>query len=75
MDRRQFLKSTAMLPAAAAVSGMPRFASADTAAAGDWRVFEVTTEAKVLEPVGVTRVWLPVPLARDTDYQKNPRLH
>lgn len=71
MDRRKFLKATAMLPAAAAVSGMPRFASADMGAAGDWRVFEVTTEARVLEPAGVTRVWLPVPLARDTDYQKN----
>lgn len=70
MDRRQFLKTT-MIPAAAAVAGLPRFASADVSAAGDWRVFEVTTEVKVLKPAGVTRVWLPVPLARDTDYQKS----
>lgn len=71
MDRRQFIKITAMLPAAAAVSGLPRFASAAMAAASDWRVFEITTQVEVLKPAGATRIWLPVPLTRDTDYQKN----
>jgi transglutaminase-like putative cysteine protease len=70
MDRRQFLK-TSMLPAAAAISGLPRFASADMNTARDWRVFEVTTQVAVLKPAGATRVWLPVPLTMDTDYQKN----
>jgi transglutaminase-like putative cysteine protease len=34
-----------------------------------WRTFEVTTRVKVNDPVGVTRVWLPVP-SIDTDWQR-----
>lgn len=68
MDRRHFLKSGAALPTAIAVSTLPRLAFADTASG--WRVFEVTTSVEVLKPQGTTRVWLPVPLVSDTDYQK-----
>ena len=68
MDRRTFLKTGAALPTAVAASGLPRFAFADVPA--KWRVFEVTTSVEVLKPQGVTRVWLPVPLVDDTDYQK-----
>lgn len=73
MNRRNFIKTTTLLPAAAAaVSVLPQFSIAAFAAPGDkWRVFEVTTEVGVLKPAGVTRVWLPLPLAGDTDYQKN----
>lgn len=74
MDRRAFIKTTAMLPAAAAVSAMPQLAasaSANAAPGERWRVFEVTTQVEVLKPAGVTRVWLPLPLLVDTDYQKN----
>ena len=67
MDRRAFIKTSVAMPAAMAVSGYPRFA----AASGPWRVFEVTTQAEVLKPAGVTRVWLPVPLTADTVYQKS----
>jgi transglutaminase-like putative cysteine protease len=70
MDRRTFLKTGAAVPAAA-LSGVPRFAFADAAGGGQWRVFEVTTQAEILKPSGVTRVWLPVPLPADTGYQKN----
>jgi transglutaminase-like putative cysteine protease len=66
MDRREFIKTTVALPAAA---GLPRIAAASTP--GPWRVFEVTTAAEVLIPAGVTRVWLPVPLTVDTPYQKS----
>ncbi len=69
MDRRAFLKSGAMVPAAAALSALPRTAAASTP--GPWRVFEVTTTAEILKPAGVTRVWLPVPLTADTSYQKS----
>ncbi|MBS1217543.1 MAG: hypothetical protein H6R21_676 [Proteobacteria bacterium] len=70
MDRRQFIKAGAALPAAAAVSGFPNFAIAKTTADSPWRVYEVTTQVELLKPAGVTRVWLPVPLTVDTDYQK-----
>ena len=68
MDRREFLKSGTAVPAAAALYGLPGLAVG--AAASHWRVFEVTAEIEVLQPAGVTRVWLPVPLTADTDYQK-----
>lgn len=71
MDRRQFIKAGTLLPAAAAVSGWPGFAAAKTTADSPWRMYEVTTQVEVLKPAGVTRVWLPVPLTVDTDYQKD----
>lgn len=73
MNRREFIKTSTVLPmAAAAVSALPQFSVSAFAAPGDkWRVFEVTTKVGVLKPAGVTRVWLPLPLAGDTDYQKN----
>jgi transglutaminase-like putative cysteine protease len=37
---------------------------------GAWRTFELTTTVNVLDPKGVTRVWLPVP-AVDTEYQRS----
>lgn len=71
MDRRQFIKAGTLLPAAAAVSGFPSFALAKTTADSPWRMYEVTTQVEVLKPAGVTRVWLPVPLTVDTDFQKD----
>ena len=74
MDRRAFIKTTVMLPAAAAVSALPQLAAAASANAAPgerWRVFEVATKVEVLKPAGVTRVWLPLPLVNDNDYQKN----
>jgi transglutaminase-like putative cysteine protease len=69
MDRRTFIKTSVALPVTVAVSGMPRTAMASTP--GPWRVFEVTSTAEILQPAGVTRVWLPVPLTADTPYQKS----
>jgi transglutaminase-like putative cysteine protease len=68
MNRRDFIKSAALLPA---VTVLPPFAFSAFAAAAKWRVFEVTTRVEVLKPEGATRVWLPLPLMADTDYQKN----
>lgn len=70
MDRRQFIKAGTLLPAAAAY-GWPNFAIAKTTADSPWRMYEVTTQVEVLKPAGVTRVWLPVPLTVDTDFQKD----
>lgn len=69
MDRREFLKSGALIPTAATLSGLPRFAMG--VAASRWRVFEVTAQVEILRPAGATQVWLPVPLTVDTDYQKS----
>lgn len=71
MDRRQFLKAGALLPVAAApgFSGLS-LSYAKTTADSPWRLYEVTTQVELLKPAGVSRVWLPVPLTVDTDYQK-----
>ena len=72
MNRRDFIKTTTLLPAVAATSAMPQFVSEALAATTDkWRVFEVTTKVGVIKPAGVSRVWLPLPLVGDTDFQKN----
>jgi transglutaminase-like putative cysteine protease len=69
MDRRNFLKTSAL---AAATLGAGRFATADAANAAfapspahGWRVFEVTTR---VEPAadGATRVWVPLPSVEET---------
>ena len=70
MDRRTFLKSGSALPVAAVMAGMPGLAGANTAGSS-WRAFEVVTSVKVLDAEGATRVWLPTPLTRDTDYFKS----
>jgi len=69
MDRREFLKTGSLVPAAAALSGLPRLVLG--AVPSRWRVFEVSADVEILKPAGVTQVWLPVPLTVDTDYQKS----
>ena len=56
MERRTFLKSVGVSTAAAETAG--------------WRTFEVTSKVEVANPSGVTRVWMPLPLAAETDYHK-----
>ncbi len=64
MDRRAFLQTSA---AAAAASALPwRNALAST----EWRTFETVTRVDVLKPRGVSRAWVPLPLADDTDWHK-----
>src|SRR5438552_11064160 len=71
MDRRAFLKTGAILPAAAA---LPKLALAqqlpfNPRQAEKWRSFEVTTRVEIVFPQGGTRVWLPIPSV-DSGYQK-----
>src|SRR5437762_597274 len=40
------------------------------ATGGGWRTVEVTTRAEISRPQGVTRAWLPLPLAADTEWQR-----
>jgi transglutaminase-like putative cysteine protease len=71
MKRREFLKSGVTVAAVAAVARLPRSARASTGSDGArWRTFEVVTRVEVADPTGPSRVWLPMPLAVDTDYQK-----
>lgn len=70
MYRRAFLKASGALPTLAVMAALPRFTRADTGTAEKWRVFEVTTQVEILQPVGITRVWLPLSLVEDTPYQK-----
>jgi transglutaminase-like putative cysteine protease len=72
MDRRFFIKAGSALPAAAALAGVSRLSAAQSAEnTSPWRAFEVVTRVQVLDAEGATRVWLPTPLTRDTDYFKN----
>src|SRR5204863_495824 len=70
MDRRAFLKTGAILPAAAALPELSLAQSAfDPRPTEKWRGFEVTTRVEIVFPQGATRVWLPIPSV-DSGYQK-----
>src|SRR3954467_252200 len=67
MNRREFLGSAAVL------ATFPwRRLLADTGPAPEpaWRSFETTTRVDVVKPEGISRVWLPLPMASDTDWQR-----
>ena len=71
MERRRFLESAlastvVMLTGRTEVEGAPMV---EPPASG-WRTFEVTTRLEIMEPTGVTRAWVPLPLKADTTFQK-----
>ena len=77
MNRRAFLKTSSALPIAAAAAHLGGLTSVARAQQkdfnprpGTWRAFEVTTRVEVLEPTGVTRVWIPVPSV-NSEYQSS----
>jgi transglutaminase-like putative cysteine protease len=73
MKRRDFPRNGIAVGAGAAMGGLPRLGAASTGSDGaKWRTFEVVTRVEVAHPTGPTRVWLPMQLATDTDYQKSP---
>jgi transglutaminase-like putative cysteine protease len=70
MNRRNFLQSAGAACAGLALTkSIPAFADALQPGAG-WRTFEVVTRVEVLKPNGVTHIWLPAALIRDTPFQK-----
>jgi len=69
MNRRSFLRLTGAAAASLALP-LPKLGRAEAAAAPRWRVFEVTTHVELLRPKGVSRVWVPLPLAVETPFQK-----
>ncbi len=70
MNRRNFLESAGAVCAGLAVTkSIPAFADAVQSGAA-WRTFEVTSRVEVLKPSGVTHIWLPSALIRDTLFQR-----
>src|SRR5271163_380093 len=68
MNRRDFFRSAGI---AAAVLAFPKAGkSQPSAAAAEWRTFDVTTRVEVLQPAGVTRIWVPTALVRPEPFQK-----
>src|ERR1700684_3552327 len=68
MNRRDFLRANSSLCAGWALSrAMPVLA--DTPSPGEWRTFEVVTQVELLKPNGISHIWLPAPLIRNTPYQ------
>jgi len=72
--RRTFLSNSAVALAGMAWPAINFAATGDLAErkfaplVGDWRTFEVTTRVDIAKPVGVTKVWLPIPSV-NTDWQ------
>jgi transglutaminase-like putative cysteine protease len=69
MRRRDFLISAGVSSAGFAFRKVNYLFAEDTPGS-EWRTFEVTTRVEVLKPSGVTRVWVPAALTRETGYQK-----
>jgi transglutaminase-like putative cysteine protease len=66
MDRRKFLKTAA---AAGAVGALPwREAVARTT--GDWRSYEIVTRVTILNPRGVSKAWIPLPMMDETEWHR-----
>ncbi|CAB3848556.1 twin-arginine translocation signal domain-containing protein [Achromobacter denitrificans] len=67
MDRRHFLRFSGAVCAAGA---LPQIARAGNPVSAGWRAFELTTDISVQDPGAHTRLWIPVPYAVDTAYQR-----
>ena len=61
--RRDFLKAGLALPGLAA-------ALAPLSLQNPWRTFEVSFRVEIIDASGLVRVWLPLPLARRSPYQR-----
>jgi len=69
MERRDFLRSAAVMSAAIAFPKAGRLLTEGTTPEG-WRTFDVTTRVQVLKPSGTTRIWIPAALENPTRFQK-----
>jgi transglutaminase-like putative cysteine protease len=71
MERRAFL-TAGLAMSATTMAGRPLTAFGQGAVdVTTWRTFEVTTRTEIPGPTGPVRVWIPLPLAPDTDYFKS----
>ena len=69
MNRRDFVRTAGVVSAALALPKTARLLALGERQS-DWRTFEATTRVEVLKPSGMTFVWLPAALLRETPYQK-----
>ncbi len=69
MDRRRFLQVAGMAFPMLSLAARKGVAFAD-AGASAWRVFDVTTHVEILNPSGVTRIWVPVSLIENAPFQR-----
>jgi transglutaminase-like putative cysteine protease len=65
MDRRAFLKSSAIAAAAQALPWREALAAEPA-----WRSFEIVTRVEVARPSGVSKAWVPLPMQEATDWHK-----
>ena len=70
MKRRDFLRSAGMVSAGLAFPEAAKRLFAADGSAGGWRTFELTTRVELLNPSGITRIWLPAALISRTPFQK-----
>jgi transglutaminase-like putative cysteine protease len=68
MNRRDFLRSAAAVPASLAFPKTNLLA--EDATPGGFRTFEVRTRVEILKSSTATRVWLPAALIHETPFQK-----
>ena len=68
MNRRNFLRAHRAICAGWALTKVAPIL-ANIPSEGEWRTFEVTTKVELLKPNGVSHIWLPAPLFRNTPYQ------
>ena len=71
MDRRDFFRASAAGSTSLLLPNAITNVLAAPTGNDAWRVYEMTTRVEVLKPAGNTRVWIPLPLSQDTDYQKS----
>jgi transglutaminase-like putative cysteine protease len=69
VNRRDFLYTAGLASAGLAFPEAANLFAAD-APPSTWRTFEITTRVEVLQPSGITRVWLPTALLGETPFQK-----
>lgn len=68
MNRRDFFLAGS---AAAMLASLPKTSLAQSnAAPGGWRIFEITTEVDLTADYGATKLWIPMPLATDTEFHR-----
>src|SRR5262245_5181291 len=67
MQRRKFLRATLATPLVTVMPAAIRQALADSHAEG-WRTYEIVTKIEILSPGGVSRAWVPLPLATKTTW-------
>lgn len=76
MKRRDLLlQLSAAIPLAIIGTRSRNGWAAEPLSGSGWRTFELTTDVDVASPAGRTQLWLPVPAAPRTEYQRRLELH